>query len=216
MSTPEVGADTAWTNTVAAYESLPEPLQRLADSIDVIHSNQFDYARLSHNSSEEQERLREFFAERPFETAHPAVRVVEETGERSLYLGGFATRIDGFSPRQSSALLDLLQDHITHIDNTVRWHWAPGDVAFWDNRTTQHTAVDDLPSYDGRILRRVTIAGGRAIAPDGRASRAIKGDAAFYTPVVLNRRRTTSLAPPHCAHVTPNHARPSGLEQGST
>ncbi len=182
VSTPDVGADTAWADAVTAYETLPEPLQRLADSIDVLHSNTFDYARLTLDPKE-REQLAKTFASSPFETAHPAVRLIAETNERALFLGGFATRIVGFSPRQSQALLDLLQDHIVHVDHTVRWRWAPGDVAFWDNRSAQHTLVDDLPDYEGRRLRRVTIAGGRAVAPDGRTSRAITGDAAYYTPL---------------------------------
>ncbi|MCU1345099.1 MAG: taurine dioxygenase [Acidimicrobiia bacterium] len=182
VRTPEFGADTAWANTVVAYETLPPALQQLADSIDVIHSNDFDYGNLE-KTPEERERMAALFASSKFRTAHPAVRIVEETGERSLYLGGFATKIDGFSPVQSRTILDLLQNHIQRIDNTVRWRWQAGDVAFWDNRTTQHTMVDDIDDYTGRHLRRVTIAGDRPIGPDGRTSRNLEGDASFYTPV---------------------------------
>jgi alpha-ketoglutarate-dependent taurine dioxygenase len=182
VKSPPFGGDTAWTNTVAAYETLPPALRQLADSIDVIHSNDFDYGNLE-KTPEELERMAQLFASAKFSTAHPAVRIVEETGERSLFLGGFATKVDGFSPVQSRAILDLLQNHIQRIDNTVRWSWQAGDVAFWDNRTTQHTMVDDLPDYEGRHLRRVTIAGDRPVAPDGRTSRNLGGDASAYTPI---------------------------------
>ena len=183
VSTPPYGGDTAWASAVAAYEQLPPALQRLADEINVIHSNQFDYGRLA--GDEEQQRvLAEVFAQNQFETSHPAVRVIAETGERALFLGGFATKIEGFAPNQSRAILDVLQAQIQNVANTVRWRWSPGDVVLWDNRSVQHTAVDDLDDYTGRTLRRVTIAGGLPVGVDGRRSRVIRGDSTSYTPVI--------------------------------
>jgi taurine dioxygenase len=183
VSTPPFGGDTAWASGVAAYKQLPAALQQLADEIEVIHSNQFDYGRLAGDETN-QKRLAEHFANNQFETAHPAVRVIPETGEKALYLGGFTTKIVGFTPSQSRAILDLLQGQITHINNTVRWHWSPGDVALWDNRTTQHTAVDDLDDYQGRTLRRVTVAGPLPTGLNGRRSRVLRGDSSTYTPAL--------------------------------
>jgi taurine dioxygenase len=183
VSTPACGGDTAWASGVAAYKQLPAALRHLADEIDVIHSNQFDYGRLA-GDEENQKRLSEHFANNQFETAHPAVRVIPETGEKALYLGGFTTKVVGFSPSQSRAILDLLQAQITHVNNTVRWRWATGDVALWDNRTVQHTAVDDLDDYAGRTLRRVTIAGPLPTGVDGRRSRIVRGDSSTYTPMI--------------------------------
>jgi taurine dioxygenase len=183
VSTPAFGGDTAWASGVAAYKQLPAALRHLADEIDVIHSNQFDYGRLA-GDEENQKRLSEHFANNQFETAHPAVRVIPETGEKALYLGGFTTKVVGFSPSQSRAILDLLQAQITHVNNTVRWRWATGDVALWDNRTVQHTAVDDLDDYAGRTLRRVTIAGPLPTGVDGRRSRIVRGDSSTYTPMI--------------------------------
>ena len=40
-------------------------------------------------------------------------------------------------------VVDLLQRHVTKLENTIRWDWQPGDVAMWDNRATQHYAVAD-------------------------------------------------------------------------
>jgi len=183
VSTPAVGGDTAWASGVAAYKQLPPALQQLADDIEVLHSNQFDYARLAGDEAN-QKRLAEHFANNQFETAHPAVRVIPETGEKALFLGGFTTKIVGFSPNQSRAILDLLQAQIVHINNTVRWKWSPGDVVLWDNRTVQHTAVDDLEDYTGRTLRRVTVAGPVPTGVGGRRSRVLRGDSSSYTPAI--------------------------------
>ena len=52
----------------------------------------------------------------------------------------------------------MLQEHVTRLENTVRWRWQAGDVVIWDNRATQHNAIDDYGN-ETRIVRRVTIGG---------------------------------------------------------
>ena len=61
----------------------------------------------------------------------------------------------------------MLQDHVTRLENTVRWRWSVGDVAIWDNRATQHKAIDDY-GEEPRIVRRVTIDGPVSVGIDGR------------------------------------------------
>jgi taurine dioxygenase len=59
-------------------------------------------------------------------------------------------------------------------ENTIRWNWAPGDAAIWDNRATQHRAVDD---YDDqyRLMHRVTVHGDVPVDVHGERSRIISG-----------------------------------------
>lgn len=83
------------------------------------------------------------------------------------------------SASDSRYLFDLFQQHVTRLENTVRWRWAPGDLAMWDNRATQHYAIDDYADLP-RTMHRVTVAGGLAVGVDGRVSRAIAGDSAAY------------------------------------
>ena len=92
-----------------------------------------------------------------------------ETGERSLVLGHFAKKILGLSSADSAQLIALLQGHITKLENTVRWRWAAGDVVIWDNRATQHYAVNDYGDQH-RIVRRVTVDGDIPVSIDGRQS----------------------------------------------
>ncbi len=61
----------------------------------------------------------------------------------------------------------MLQDHVTRLENTVRWRWSAGDVVIWDNRATQHKAIDDYGDQP-RIVRRVTIDGPVSVGIDGR------------------------------------------------
>jgi alpha-ketoglutarate-dependent taurine dioxygenase len=184
ITLPPYGGDTAWANTVAAYESLSPALRSLAEGLWALHSNDYDYATRSGGgvqgkSEKDQRHFREVFTATIYQTEHPVVRVHPETGERALLLGQFVRRILGVSASDSRYLFDLFQQHVTRLENTVRWHWAPGDLAMWDNRATQHYAIDDYGDLP-RKMHRVTISGDLAVSVDGQVSRAIAGDSAGY------------------------------------
>ena len=167
---PEQGGDTIWANTAAAYDSLPDPFKALADGLRAIHSNTYDYAALRPRAREIDIAYHaEVFASTAFETEHPVVRVHPETGERSLLLGSFVQRIVGLARDESARVYDLLQAYVTAPENTVRWRWQAGDVVIWDNRATQHVAVNDYGDAH-RVVRRVTLAGDVPVGPDGRTS----------------------------------------------
>ncbi|KYF76136.1 TauD/TfdA dioxygenase family protein [Sorangium sp. So ce1153] len=167
---PQYGGDTVWANTVAAYEELSPALRELADKLWAVHSNQYDYqARRPEVSPEDERRYQEVFTSTVYETEHPVVRVHPETGERSLVLGHFVKNILGVSSHDSAHLFQVLQDHVTRLENTVRWRWAVGDVAVWDNRATQHYAINDY-GHQHRLVRRVTVDGDVPVSIDGKRS----------------------------------------------
>ena len=70
----------------------------------------------------------------------------------------------------------MLQDHVTQLENTVRWRWSVGDVAIWDNRATQRKAIDDY-GEERRIVRRVIINGPVSVGIDGRHGKRCNSDA---------------------------------------
>ena len=174
VKSPAYGGDTVWANTAEAYNRLPDELRKLADNLWALHSNAYDYAAAKPNANKEQiERYQKVFAATVYETEHPVVRVHPVTGERTLVLGHFIKSLVGFSTADSRRLFDILQEHVIRLENTVRWRWREGDVAIWDNRATQHYAVDDYGDQH-RIMRRVTLDGDVPVSIDGRSSRAIK------------------------------------------
>jgi taurine dioxygenase len=180
---PPYGGDTLWANTAAAYDELPAPLRTLADSLSAVHTNQFDYVgSRRHDLNAKLRAYADVFTSVNYETLHPVVRVHSETGARSLLLGGFARRIDGLTPRDSDALLRVFAGHVERPENVVRWRWRAGDVAFWDNRTTQHRAIADFGKAPRR-LHRVTLAGDVPRGVDGRSGRSLAGNSAGYTSV---------------------------------
>jgi taurine dioxygenase len=164
---PETGGDTVWANTVTAYRELPDVLRDLADRLWALHSNDYDYAagRPKVRASD-LKQYRKVFTKTVYETEHPLVRAHPETGERSLVLGHFVKRFVDIGAADSRHLFEIFQSHITRHENTVRWHWAPGDVAIWDNRATQHRAVDDYGDQP-RIVSRVTLRGPLPVSVDG-------------------------------------------------
>lgn len=167
---PAAGGDTAWANTTSAYDSLPEPLKALADTLRTVHSNDFDYANTDLTINKETlAKYRNFFKSTEYETEHPLVRVHPETGEKTLLLGHFFKRFVGFNSTDSKKLFDLFQSHIVKQENIVRWRWEAGDVAIWDNRATQHRAINDYGDQR-RIVRRVTLEGDIPVGVDGRPS----------------------------------------------
>jgi len=168
---PAYGGDTVWANTAEAYERLPAPLKALADQLWAIHTNVYDYAAARPDISREAlEKHRAIFASTVYETEHPVVRVHPETGERTLVLGHFVKALKGLSTADSRRLFDSLQEQVIRLENTVRWRWNAGDVAIWDNRATQHYAINDYGDQH-RVVRRVTVAGDVPVSVDGQRSR---------------------------------------------
>jgi taurine dioxygenase len=89
---------------------------------------------------------------------HPVIARHQETGRKLLNVNyNWTTHIDGLPARESRTILEFLYEHIRSPEFQVRMRWQPGDIAFWDNRVTQHYAV---PDYDGRrLMQRIAIAG---------------------------------------------------------
>ena len=172
---PPYGGDTQWTNLVAAYENLPEPLQRLADGLRAKHSFGNIFQLGGKDSAYGQKVLAN-----PLIAIHPIVRVHPETGERALFVSPSFTagenEIIGFSKRQSLRILELFWEQISRPEYTVRFRWEPGSVAFWDNRATAHLGPGDLGHLDfDRVLYRVTLEGDIPVGPDGRESELVSG-----------------------------------------
>ncbi|MEW2563769.1 TauD/TfdA dioxygenase family protein [Streptomyces griseorubiginosus] len=182
LTIPPYGGETLIANSAAAYRDLPQPLRRLADELWAEHTNDYDYAVPEESVDEEQAARRARFTSIKYRTAHPVVRVHPLTGERGLSIGGFAQRIVGLSAGESRKLLDILQSYVTRPENLLRHRWSENQLVLFDNRITQHYAVDN---YDGlpRRLHRVTIAGDVPVGIEGKESWSIEGDASHYTSV---------------------------------
>ncbi|MFF6977580.1 TauD/TfdA dioxygenase family protein [Streptomyces sp. NPDC008343] len=182
ITIPPYGGETLIASSAAAYRQLPEPLRNLADNLWAEHTNDYDYAVPDEEVDEQQAANRSEFTSIKYRTVHPVVRVHPLSGERGLFIGGFAQRLVGLSPGESRRILDLLQAYVTRPENILRHRWSENQLVVFDNRITQHYAVDN---YDGlpRRLHRVTVAGDVPVGIEGKESYSIEGDASHYTPV---------------------------------
>jgi len=168
---PPYGGDTQWTNLAVAYEALSPPLRTFIDRLTGIH--RFAPASGRQASPDYRDRVED----QTLVAEHPLVRLHPETGERILYISpGFLKSIVDLTPRESQGLLELLWEHAVRPEFTVRFQWASGSVAMWDNRSTAHLAPRDIFATDfDRQLWRVTLGGEIPVGVDGVASRAIAG-----------------------------------------
>ena len=151
---PEVGGDTLFSNMVMAYEALDDDLKERLCEMTAVH----DIARVfARRLNKDASALHEKFP--PQE--HPVIRTHPETGERLIYVNiAFTDYIKGMDREESDDLLKFLYRQAWLPEYQCRFRWAPGSLAFWDNRACQHYAASDyFPNV--RIMERATIAGDR-------------------------------------------------------
>ncbi|WP_428835153.1 TauD/TfdA dioxygenase family protein [Rhodococcus pyridinivorans] len=162
---PAVGGDTIWVNMALAYEQLPGHVKEQIAGLCARHSIEASFgARLP---IDKRLALKDRFPD----AEHPVVRTHPETGEKVLFVNSFTTHFTNFHTAQNvrcgidyapgaGELLRYLQSRATIPEYQVRWRWTPNSVAIWDNRSTQHYAVQDYwPAV--RRMERAGIAGDR-------------------------------------------------------
>jgi alpha-ketoglutarate-dependent sulfate ester dioxygenase len=178
---PGYGGDTSFTNLVAAYEGLSEPVKRFVDTLRAEHRYGANWSGLPRSRSGYSERIEQ----NALVSHHPVVRVHPRTGEKGLFVNPvFTDHILDVSPVESRLILGYLFDEITRPEYTVRFRWQPGSVAFWDNRATSHLGPQDLGHLNvERVLHRVTLIGEIPVGPDGRESDLIEGTKFVSKPV---------------------------------
>ncbi len=156
---PAYGGDTLWASGFAAFETLSKPMQRLLDGLTATHdfTRSFPLERFGTTPADLQ-RWEDTRRQYP-PLSHPVVRTHPVSGRKALFVNeGFTSRINELTASESTALLSYLFAHATRPEFTIRWRWQENDVAFWDNRVTQHYAVDDYRPQR-RVMHRATILG---------------------------------------------------------
>ena len=147
---PPRGGDTLFASMYAAYEALSDRMKAYLDRMTAIHDGEESYRGTYANLG---------VADKPVypRAEHPVIRTHPVTGRKALYVNpAFTIRIEGWSRRESKALLDFLFAHARYEAFTCRFRWERGSVAFWDNRSVWHFALNDYPGQR-RHMRRVTV-----------------------------------------------------------
>ncbi len=154
---PEWGGDTLFASQAAAYDALTPGMRATLETLNAVHSAGREYSASGH-SAQKRGSMSVIEAEGAVgEYVHPVVLTHPENGRKALYVNpAFTMRFEGWSARESKPLLDFLFDHCRQEARTCRFAWTPGSVAFWDNRSVWHYALNDYPGQR-RHMRRVTV-----------------------------------------------------------
>jgi taurine dioxygenase len=156
---PPDGGDTLFASMYQAYDALSDGLKTTLEGLRAIHSDEHVFGAKGYNAQKtEGGRIGNTHMTKG-EVSHPVVIRHPESGRKALYVNSaFTLRFDGWSVEDSRPLLDYLYRHAVRPEFTCRFRWAPGSLAFWDNRCTWHYAANDYYG-ERRLMHRITVAG---------------------------------------------------------
>jgi len=156
--TPKVGGDTLFANMYKAYETLSNGMKKTLETMKACHSSRHVFG--AHTGYAEASNQRISNPELATQDAiHPVIITHPESKRKALYVNPeFTVNFEGWTVEESKPLLDYLTEHTTQQENTTRFQWEPGSIAFWDNRCTWHFALNDYPG-ETRLMHRITVEG---------------------------------------------------------
>ena len=154
---PPYGGDTLFASQYLAYETLSVGLKKLLAGLKGVNTSaKADVSKTREDRIKSDGRNE---APKEYAAAHPVVRTHPETGRKALYVNvAHTAHFEGMTEEESRALLEYLFRHQVRPEFTCRFSWAPGSLAFWDNRCAQHNPVNDYHGFR-RVMHRITLAG---------------------------------------------------------
>ena len=155
---PEAGGDTMFASLYAAYDALSDGLKATLHTLRAVHSSRHVFGAKADRPAELKDRLGNVEAATQ-DAVHPVVITHPISGRSALYVNpGFTLHFEGWTAEESQSLLGYLYRHAVKPEFTCRFRWQEGSMAFWDNRATQHFALND---YHGqrRLMHRITLEG---------------------------------------------------------
>lgn len=160
---PPTGGDTLFSNAHLAYDRLSDGLRHTLGMLRAVNNGD---SRKHPTGLTRRERAAAGVATMPqidpgnvqTVSTHPVIRTHPETGRKSLYIGGHTERFEGMTEEESAPLLRYLMDHATRPEFVCRLRWAVGTLTMWDNRSTQHFAINDYHGFR-RCVHKITVCG---------------------------------------------------------
>ena len=154
---PTHGGDTLWCNLYRAYDTLSEAMKRNLEALKAVHTNEFLTGNTAARNATRSTKLLDTVGVNY--VTHPVVRTHEETHRKGLFVNKpFTYSFEGMTREESLPLLEYLYAHSSKPENTCRFRWQKGSMAFWDNRCTMHYAINDYPGQR-REMHRITVQG---------------------------------------------------------
>ncbi|OWT60178.1 TauD/TfdA dioxygenase family protein [Candidimonas nitroreducens] len=155
VETPKVGGDTCFVSLSKAYETLPADLKARIAGRQVTHNfNKHNDYLLARNQG----------AAKPLSPAdrakwedrvHDLVQTHPVTGRQLYFISPTLVKtISGYTEVESQELARLLVEHATRPESVYRHKWQVGDLVFWDNRASLHSASPANYVGGNRLMHR--------------------------------------------------------------
>ncbi len=154
LELPIAGGDTLFSNMYEAYNTLSDGMKKTLLSTRGLNVGDQPLASFSGAKSMNQKDP----GKTQVRTYHPAIRTHPDSKKKSLYVGGHTIELESFTKDESAPILNYLKTHAIIPEFTCRFRWREGSIAIWDNRCTQHYAIDDYAGHRRR-MHRITIMG---------------------------------------------------------
>jgi taurine dioxygenase len=154
LEVPSAGGDTLFANTTAAYDALSVEMKQRIDPLIAIHWVGHTRGTFEGGPPATEEELRKAPPVR-----HPLARIHPVTGQRAIYCGCHAWKIEGMDDSEGRPLLDHLVKHTTEERFIYRHKWRNNDLVMWDDRCTFHAATPYDTAAELRVMYRTIIEG---------------------------------------------------------
>ena len=154
VQVPEVGGDTLWSSTSAAYDHLSDGWKNQLEGLEAMH----DIGTFRND----------FYKKGGIEAVNNALKDTGSAVHKIIdthpvsglkYLNvnqSFTRHIVGMVQGESDRILHYLYQHMSKPEFQVRFRWRNNSIAIWDNRITHHYAICDyLPNI--RHMQRITV-----------------------------------------------------------
>ena len=161
LEVPPAGGNTLFANMVAAYDALSDGMKSALEGLKAVNDSNALYSGGRAAAMAKMDGMAEanVVEAETYVSEHPVVRTHPETGQRGLYVNrSHSKRFVGMTMEESKPLIQYLSAHSVCPEFTCSVSWKPGTVTVWDNRVTQHCALNDYHGHR-RLMRRITLKG---------------------------------------------------------
>lgn len=159
---PPYGGDTLWSSMTAAWRQLSDDKRAELAAVTAVHTARDAYSRKMQPLHSGLSGMNIVCDDTANDTEmHPLIVTHPETGKQAIFFNrAYVRDLLGIDAARVQSMLDWLHSYTTDARFTLRHRWSPGDLVIWDNRSTQHYALNDYAGFR-RELHRTTVAGER-------------------------------------------------------
>ena len=148
---PDEGGETEFADMRAAYDALPDEMQRRIEGLIAEHNIFHSRSRIGFTD----------FNPDVAQALPPVQQVMVRThpgsGRKTLYLASHASHVIGWPIETGRKLIEDLLDFATQPQFVYQHRWQVGDLVMWDNRCTMHRGRPYDEAKYRRDMHRTTV-----------------------------------------------------------